>query len=137
MDKVNGIMNDLADMANFKNFGKEVETEEEILNADGSSNWQANILLDNVKRLEQENAELKAENERLKALCDTYKTCYQAKHGDVKCLLSKYRTTLQEIKAIAEGIRNATYQFGQEADQKFFNETLGKILQKITKAEEE
>lgn len=47
-------------------------------------------------------AELKAENEQLKALCDTYKTCYQAKHSDIKCLLPKYRTTLQEIKEIAE-----------------------------------
>lgn len=51
--------------------------------------------------------------------------------------IKKYKTCLAEIKEIAEGIRNATYQFGQEADQKFFNETLGKILQKITKAEEE
>ena len=32
---------------------------EEIINADGSRNWQANILLDNIKRLEQENKELK------------------------------------------------------------------------------
>lgn len=49
--------------------------------------------------------ELKAENERLKALCDTYRTCYQAKHSDIKCLLPKYRTTLQEIKAIAEALK--------------------------------
>lgn len=35
-------------------------TDKEIVNADGSRNWQANILLDNLKRLEQENAELKA-----------------------------------------------------------------------------
>lgn len=31
----------------------------EITNADGSRNWEANILLDNIKRLELENAELK------------------------------------------------------------------------------
>ena len=31
---------------------------EEIINADGSRNWQANILLDNIKRLEQENKQL-------------------------------------------------------------------------------
>ena len=30
----------------------------EIINSDGSRNWQANILLDNIKRLEQENREL-------------------------------------------------------------------------------
>lgn len=49
---------------------------------------------------------LKAENERLKALCDTYKTCYQAKHSDIKCLFIKYKQTLQEIKEIAENIVN-------------------------------
>ena len=31
---------------------------EEIINSDGSRNWQANILLDNIKRLEQENKQL-------------------------------------------------------------------------------
>ena len=31
---------------------------EEIINSDGSRNWQANILLDNIKRLEQENKKL-------------------------------------------------------------------------------
>lgn len=49
---------------------------------------------------------LKAENDKLKALCDTYKTCYQAKHSDIKCLFIKYKQTLQEIKAIAENIIN-------------------------------
>lgn len=39
---------------------------EGIINADGSRNWQANILLDNIKRLEQEREELKKENERYK-----------------------------------------------------------------------
>ena len=33
---------------------------EEIINTDGSRNWQANILLDNVKRLEQERDDLKS-----------------------------------------------------------------------------
>ena len=45
---------------------------------------------------------LKKENERLKALCDTYRTCYQAKHGDIKCLFIKYKQTLQKIKTIAK-----------------------------------
>ena len=34
-------------------------TDKEIINADGTRNWQANILLDNVKRLEAENSDLK------------------------------------------------------------------------------
>lgn len=41
---------------------------EEIINSDGSRNWQANILLDNVKRLEQENKELKSQIESQKGL---------------------------------------------------------------------
>lgn len=36
---------------------------EEIINSDGSRNWQANILLDNIKRLEQENRALRKANE--------------------------------------------------------------------------
>ena len=39
---------------------------EQIINSDGSRNWQANILLDNITRLEQENKELKEENIKVK-----------------------------------------------------------------------
>ena len=39
---------------------------EGILNPDGSRNWQANILLDNVRRLETEKQELEQEIENLK-----------------------------------------------------------------------
>jgi len=41
---------------------------EEIINSDGSRNWEANILLDNIKRLEQENKELKKQIESDKGL---------------------------------------------------------------------
>lgn len=44
----------------------------------------------------------KAENEKLKALCETYRTCYQAKHSDIKCWLPKYRKILQEIKVVCD-----------------------------------
>jgi hypothetical protein len=40
---------------------------EEILNADGSRNWEANILMDNIKRLEKENKALKEQNNNLRA----------------------------------------------------------------------
>ena len=72
-------------------------------------------------------AELKAENEQLKALCDTYKTCYQAKHNDIDGKLFKYRQTLQEIKDIAEENRD-TSQYGGICKS---------ILALITKAEGE
>lgn len=71
--------------------------------------------------------ELKAENEKLKALCETYRTCYQAKHSDVKCLLPKYRTTLQEIKRIL-------ILHKQELDECLYHDIHGKILDLITKA---
>ena len=87
----------------------------EIKNADGSRNWEANILLDNIKRLEQENAELKAykdvnedfktaweelkaENDRLKARKDKY---YQQTLDD-EIQINELLHTLQEIKTIAE-----------------------------------
>ena len=106
-------------------------------------------------------AALHNENIKLNAIIDSYQPRLQALQEENKQLkerldishfleglaqqrsknhgraAEKYFSILQEIKEIAEGIRNATYQFGQEADKKFFNETLGKILQKITKAEEE
>lgn len=75
-------------------------------------------------------AELKAENERLKALCDTYRTCYQAKHSDVKCLLPKYKQTLQEIKEIAE------FHITDDDCEDVQND-MEQIIDLITKAEEE
>lgn len=86
-----------------------------------------------LKRLEQENAELK---ENFEGQRNAYKKLNSMYEENCE-YTGKLEQTLQDIKEIAEGIRNATYQFGQEADQKFFNETLGKILQKITKAESE
>lgn len=58
--------------------------------------------IDCIKILKYEIRELKVENKKLRALCDTYKTCYQAKHNDIYGRLFKYRQTLQEIKEIAE-----------------------------------
>lgn len=48
-----------------------------------------------LKRLEQENEELKIER-------DMYKTFYRAKHNDVKNLFIKYRKTLKEIRETAK-----------------------------------
>lgn len=42
--------------------------------------------------------ELKQENEQLKALCDTYFTCYRAKHNDIEGNLFSYRKALEEIR---------------------------------------
>ena len=74
--------------------------------------------------------DLKAENEHLKK--EFKIECLTDNTTGEKIYRSRLQITLQEIQEIAVGIRNATYQFGQEADQKFFNETLGKILQKIS-----
>lgn len=45
----------------FDKINKDEKMTEEIINSDGSRNWEANILLDNIKRLEQENEKLKKE----------------------------------------------------------------------------
>lgn len=81
--------------------------------------------------LKYENKELKVENEKLRALCDTYRTCYQAKHNDIDSKLFKYRQTLQEIKEYinSQGIDNSW----NMRIQRF---RMG-ILDLITKAEEE
>lgn len=93
--------------------------DKEIINADCSRNWQANILLDNLKRLEQENAELKAlislrdksvtaqaeiilklkaENEKLKRENEII----TGMHNSSSNRFDKLYKTIQEIKEIAE-----------------------------------
>lgn len=77
--------------------------------------------------------ELKADNEKLKALCDTYRTCYQAKHSDIKGLLLKYKQTLQEIKAIVKNVCNGcTSECDCDEDCNYFL-----ITEALTKAGEE
>ena len=99
------------------------------------------------KELIEDNLNFSKENEHLKALCDTYRTCYQAKHSDIKGMLFKYRQTLQEIKAIAEApkpfidfsvIKTATevgYDYATICNE--LELRLHKVLELITKAEEE
>ena len=41
---------------------------------------------------------LMEENERLKALCDTYFSCYRAKHNDIEGNLFSYRKALEEVR---------------------------------------
>lgn len=62
-----------------------------------------NLLEAQNEGLKKQNADLQKENAKLKALCDTYRTCYQAKHSDIKGLLFKYKQTLQEIKKYLKG----------------------------------
>lgn len=89
-----------------------------------------------LKRLEQENAELKAENEALiEGLCVVNK------------YVNKYHQTLQEIKAIAEapkpfidfsGTKTATeIEYDYAAICNELELRLHKVLELITKAEEE
>lgn len=61
-----------------------------------SLNW------DNQERLQKQLKRLQAENEELKALCDTYFACYRAKHNDIEGNLFSYRKALEEIREIAE-----------------------------------
>jgi tetratricopeptide (TPR) repeat protein len=75
--------------------------------------------------------QLEQENEKLKALCDTYRTCYQAKHSDIKCLFIKYKQALQEIKKIANYWQNRWW---NDIDER---QGFDEILDIITKAEEE
>lgn len=83
------------------------------------------LSVEQINRLEQENAELKAENERLKE-----NDCEQCKHLD---LYIKYKQTLQEIKAITTGVRNYL-KVPAPRDVRY---EMDRILDLITKAEEE
>lgn len=93
---------------------------------------------DKVSKLEQENAELKAENERLKEIetsIENYKRFYSETHAkldELDCVRGyyNYKQTLQEIKAIVK--KNISYQ-----DTDSTTKAMTKILDLITKAEEE
>lgn len=85
----------------------------------------------NCFELQNKIDELETENEQLKALCDTYRTCYQAKHSDIKCLLIKHKQTLQEIKEYLEDIDYIAQFNGTPYDLSV------EIKQIITKSEEE
>ena len=85
----------------------------------------------------EEIAELKAENERLKEKIKTIKASRKIwevealKQGYIKVVeIDKYKQTLQEIKAIVK--KNITYQ-----DTDSTTRAMAKILDLITKAEEE
>jgi len=83
---------------------------EKIINSDGSRNWQANILLDNVKRLEQENKELKEEKDKYyqQTLDDeilmnelSLEVDLRKKESDFYLeKLSSYRSALEEIRKL-------------------------------------
>ena len=120
----------------------------EITNEDGSRNWEANILFDNVRRLEQENAELKAENERLKRENVMLLGQLVINDGeDVTVQISKsqfdeynkFRTTLQEIKEVAEEIIDIYYPdyYDEGFEEDIVTEFAKQVLDLITKAESE
>ena len=84
-------------------------------------------MINRIAELAKENAELKAENERLKARKDKY---YQ-QTLDNEIQINELLQTLQEIKAIAEADVHIV------GDEKLYYYSIEKILQVITKAEEE
>jgi predicted RNase H-like nuclease (RuvC/YqgF family) len=110
-----------------------------------------------LQRLKQENAELKAYNERLKEEIKMYKSEDTRKHNVIMETLQcekkaldvsiKYKQTLQEIKTIAEApspyidnfeIKTATevgYDYAAICNE--LELRLHKVLELITKAEEE
>lgn len=63
----------------------------ELINSDGSRNWEANILLDNIHRLEQENKELRQQLLEDKILDE---------HIENLSREDNYRSALEEIRKI-------------------------------------
>ena len=79
---------------------------EEIINSDGSRNWQANILLDNVKRLKQENKELKKQIESDKGLI----TVGGKQQYEMTMAYDRYKSALEEIlKIVNQSCDNCKY----------------------------
>lgn len=82
------VYNWIKEVMEERNINKETNkmtTDKEILNSDGSRNWQANILLDNVKRLEAEYARLRQTLQEIKEIAETCMskdTCYDCDYCD-------------------------------------------------------
>ena len=81
---------------------------------------------------EQENAELKAENERLKDIIKSISKPVLLPDVPIE-VTNKYKQTLQEIKAIAKGIRG----YLEVPTPRDVRYEMDRILNLITKAEEE
>ena len=74
---------------------------EEIINSDGTRNWQANILQDQVKRLEQENKRLCLELIELRKEFVTAAAFTKDGKPLKECLNAyKYKSALEEIKTL-------------------------------------
>ena len=65
------------------------------------------------KQLQQ----LKKENEQLKALKDTYLTCYKAKHNDIEGKIFKYKNALEEIREITQTVYKSCDNFCADSNR--------------------
>ena len=97
----------LKDIGFWNAKGKYIEDIQEIddmemKNADGSRNWEANILYDNIKRLEQENARLK---KIIYGDANTIRPTFCVADEDYeKAIIGNaiYRKAFEEIRGIAK-----------------------------------
>lgn len=71
--------------------------------------YRLNLLSEELDKYKTVVLKLTEENEQLKALCDTYFTCYKAKHNDIEGNLFSYRKALEEIREIASAIINGKH----------------------------
>ena len=92
---------------------KRLQAENKRLQMLSCANCGEQYLSPDGAELYEKNVQLKAENEQLKALCDTYFTCYKAKHNDIEGNLFSYRKALEEIRSYVntqlDGFGNDVY----------------------------
>ena len=86
-----------------------------------------------TKKLEHELSDWITAYKELEEVHDKIQGAYQDDH----CENLSLKIAMEKIKQIVYEIKAATYHFGQEADQKFFDETLGKILKVIEETKDE
>ena len=78
---------------------------EEIINADGTRNWEANILLDNIKRLEQENNSLEAELQNITVQSNNEITALKQENKELKEMLSKEPKAMEAFQISYSGLK--------------------------------
>ena len=81
---------------------KRLQAENKRLQMLSCANCGEQYLSPDGAELYEKNVQLQAENERLKALCNTYLTCYKAKHNDIEGNLFSYHKALEEMREIVK-----------------------------------
>lgn len=111
--------------------------QKEIINSDCSRNWQANILLDNITRLEQENNSLQAQLNNITVQSNNAITALEQENKELKEMLSKEPKAMQAFQiAYSSNKKENEVLWGMVKDYKTALEEISSKLDRALDADE-